>query len=124
MLRPSRPMMRPFMSSEGSSTTETVVSAVWLAATRWSASATMLRARRFASSRASSSSLAHAARELVPDQLLRALEQVRLRLADGHPGDALELAELALAGLFQLVLELLSVGLAVGDPLLAPARSR
>src|SRR3954465_3456972 len=30
MLRPSRPMMRPFMSSEGSWTTETVVSAVRL----------------------------------------------------------------------------------------------
>ena len=27
MLRPSRPMMRPFMSSEGKATTETVVSA-------------------------------------------------------------------------------------------------
>ncbi len=38
MLRPSRPMIRPFMSSEGSSTSETVVSAAWLAATRWSAS--------------------------------------------------------------------------------------
>ena len=29
MLRPSRPMIRPFMSSDGSSTTVTVVSAVW-----------------------------------------------------------------------------------------------
>ena len=34
MLRPSRPMMRPFMSSEGSWTTDTVVSAAWLAARR------------------------------------------------------------------------------------------
>ena len=49
MLRPSRPMIRPFMSSEGSSTSETVVSAAWLAATRWSASATRFRARRLAS---------------------------------------------------------------------------
>ena len=56
MFRPSLPMMRPFMSSDGSSTTETVVSAAWLAATRWRASATRLRARRFASMRASSSS--------------------------------------------------------------------
>ena len=55
MLRPSRPMIRPFMSSDGSSTSVTVVSAAWLAATRWSASATRLRARRFASSCASSS---------------------------------------------------------------------
>ena len=56
MLRPSRPMIRPFMSSDGSSTSVTVVSAAWLAATRWSASATRLRARRFASVCASSSS--------------------------------------------------------------------
>ena len=55
MLRPSRPMIRPFMSSDGSSTSETVVSAAWLAATRWSASATRLRARRRASDCASSS---------------------------------------------------------------------
>ena len=55
ILRPSRPMMRPFMSSEGSSISETVVSEAWLAATRWRASATRLRARRFASARASSS---------------------------------------------------------------------
>ena len=34
MLRPSRPMIRPFMSSEGSWTTDTVVSAAWLAARR------------------------------------------------------------------------------------------
>ena len=32
MLRPSRPMMRPFMSSLGSATTDTVVSATWSAA--------------------------------------------------------------------------------------------
>ena len=34
MLRPSRPMMRPFMSSDGSSTIDTVVAAAWLAARR------------------------------------------------------------------------------------------
>jgi len=55
MLRPSRPMMRPFMSSEGRLTTETVVSATWLAAVRWMLSERMLRARRSASRRASSS---------------------------------------------------------------------
>src|SRR5436305_1611286 len=52
MLRPSRPMIRPFMSSEGSSSSETVVSEAWLAATRCSASATRLRARLLASPRA------------------------------------------------------------------------
>ncbi len=56
MLRPSRPMIRPFMSSEGSSISDEVVSAAWLAATRWRASATRFRARRFASTCASSSS--------------------------------------------------------------------
>ena len=49
MLRPSRPMIRPFMSSDGSSTSVTVVSAACVAATRCSASATRLRARRLAS---------------------------------------------------------------------------
>ena len=35
ILRPSRPMMRPFISSLGSCTTETVVSATWSAAHLW-----------------------------------------------------------------------------------------
>ena len=55
MFLPSRPMIRPLRSSEASSTTVTVASAVWLAATRWSESATSARARRRASERASSS---------------------------------------------------------------------
>ena len=55
MLRPSRPMMRPFMSSDGSSTIETVVSAAWLAAVRWMPIEMMLRTRRSDSWRASSS---------------------------------------------------------------------
>ena len=74
MFRPSRPMIRPFMSSDGSSTSDTVVSAAWLAATRWSASATRFRARRFASACASSSHLPHQPRHLVAHQLLRPLE--------------------------------------------------
>ena len=37
ILRPSRPMMRPFISSFGSCTTDTVVSATWSAAHRWMA---------------------------------------------------------------------------------------
>jgi hypothetical protein len=37
-------MMRPFISSDGSATTETVVSALWSAAHLWIAPATMLRA--------------------------------------------------------------------------------
>ena len=63
--------------------------------------------------------LAHAPRELVPDQVLGALEQHRLRLADGHARDRLEQVQLALVRLLQLQLQLLRVRLAVGDALLA-----
>ena len=55
MLRPSRPMMRPFMSSAGSCTTDTVVSAAWPAASRCMTTERMLRTRRSASRLVSSS---------------------------------------------------------------------
>ena len=55
MLRPSRPMMRPFMSSAESWTTETVVSAAWPAAIRCMTTERMLRTRRSASRLVSSS---------------------------------------------------------------------
>ena len=55
MLRPSRPMMRPFMSSEGRWTTDTVVSAAWPAARRCMTTERMLRTRRSASRLVSSS---------------------------------------------------------------------
>ena len=55
MFLPSRPMIRPFRSSEASCTTETVVSAVWPEAVRWMATERMFRARLSDSSRASSS---------------------------------------------------------------------
>ena len=41
MFRPSRPIIRPFISSLGRLTTETVVSATWSAATFWIAKETM-----------------------------------------------------------------------------------
>jgi hypothetical protein len=106
-------MIRPFMSSDGSSISETVVSEAWLAATRWSASATRFRGPRFLFR------LPNPARELVADQLLRALEEVRLRLVDRHARDPLELGHLRLPGALQLLLQLLRVRLAVEDPLLA-----
>ena len=56
MLRPSRPMMRPFMSSLGRSTTDTVVSMACSAALRWIASVMICLARAAAISRASVSS--------------------------------------------------------------------
>src|SRR5215218_2895366 len=103
MFRPSRPMIRPFMSSDGSSTSETVVSAAWLAATRWSASPTRARARR-----------------LVTDELLGALEELALRVGRREARDPLELAELRVLRRLELLLELPHVGLAVRDSLLLP----
>src|SRR5207237_2061875 len=64
--------------------------------------------------------LAHAARELVAHEILRALEQVGLRLAGRHPRDPLERRELLLLRVLEVLLELLPVRLPVGDPLLAP----
>ena len=45
MLRPSRPMMRPFISSPGRCSTDTTDSLVCSLATRWMASVTIFRAR-------------------------------------------------------------------------------
>ena len=55
MLRPSRPMMRPFRSSDGSSTTDTVASTTVSEARRWIAMPMMRRAFWVACSLASSS---------------------------------------------------------------------
>jgi hypothetical protein len=64
--------------------------------------------------------LSHHAAEVVADELLRALEHLRLRLLHGQPGDALQLLELVVLGRLGLLLELLQVRLPVQDPLLAP----
>ena len=120
MLRPSRPMIRPFMSSDGSSTSDTVVSAAWLAATRCSASATRLRARRRASDCASSSicrtrrasSWRTSSSERCRTSACASLTVIA--------GDALQLDELLVLGRLQLLLELAGVHLAVGDSLFAP----
>ena len=55
MLRPSRPMIRPFISSLGRCSTETTDSEVCSEATRWIASTTMWRARASPSARAAPS---------------------------------------------------------------------
>ena len=65
---------------------------------------------------------ADAARELVADQLLAALEQVRLRLLQGQAGDALELDLLGDLHLLQLVLELAEMDLAIGEALVLPGQ--
>src|SRR3954469_16569565 len=62
--------------------------------------------------------LADAAGEVVADELLGALHQVRLRLVDGHAGDPRELAQLLVARRLELLLELPRVHFAVGDALL------
>ena len=119
MLRPSRPMIRPFMSSEGSSTSDDVVSDAWLAATRWSASATRFRARRFASACASSSIWrTRRARSWRTSSSERSSRCV-LASPAVNPGDALELLELLVLRLLELLLERAQVRLAVGQPLLA-----
>ena len=48
MLRPSRPMMRPFMSSKGMGTTESVLSTVSSPAKRWMARVMISLASRLA----------------------------------------------------------------------------
>ena len=55
MLRPFLPMIRPFISSLGRGTTETVTSDTWSLATRWMASEISSRALSSADSFASSS---------------------------------------------------------------------
>ena len=55
MFRPSRPIIRPFMSSLGNVTTDTVVSATMSAAERWMALTTKFLARFSASAAACSS---------------------------------------------------------------------
>ena len=119
MFRPSRPMIRPFRSSEASWTTDTVVSAVWPEAVRWIATERMFRARLSDSSRASSSmrrtSFAMSARHSSSTFVIRASRP----WAAVMPGHLLELRDLGVAGDLQLLLELLGVDLPVGDRLVS-----
>ena len=93
MLRPSRPMMRPFMSSAGSWTTETVVSAAWPAASRCMTTERMLRTRRSASRFVSSSTWRTQPRRVVAHLVLELLEQLLLGLRRAHARRPLELAD-------------------------------
>ena len=120
MLRPSRPMMRPFMSSDGSSTSDTG---------RLRGVACRHPLQRFGDEVARPAlrvgmrlllELAHHPRQLVANELLRALEQLLLRLAGRQVRDLLERAQLLVLGRLQLLLELAYVRLAVGEPLLSP----
>ena len=102
MLRPSRPMMRPFMSSAGSWTTDTVVSAAWPAARRCMTTARMLRTRRSASRLVSSSIWRTRRAESWRIWSSSSLSRSCLACDGGEAGDALERADVALVGLVGL----------------------
>jgi hypothetical protein len=68
--------------------------------------------------------LADAERELVPDQVLRLLEQVLLRLRDRERSGPLEIGERLVPGGLELLLELAHVHLSVVQALLAPVELR
>ena len=106
MLRPSRPMMRPFRSSLGRSTTETVVSIACSAALRWMASGRCAaRARPRSRALRVSSRLTRLAASRRASRL-DLLQQDVLGFVGGQTGDALQLA------------------LLVGDELLVARRGR
>ena len=63
---------------------------------------------------------AHASGEVVARELFAALEQVRLRVLQGHAGNPLELFLLRHLFLLELLLKLTEMGLPVGDPLVLP----
>ena len=64
--------------------------------------------------------LPHGAGELVADEILRPLEQLRARLAKRESAYALELAEHLVTTGLELLLKLLRMDLAIRDALLAP----
>ena len=103
MLRPSRPMMRPFMSSLGRANTETVDSAVCSDATRWIAIVTILRARSSPSSRARCS----ISRTCVIATRFASSTTCATRCSrasvDGHAGDPLQLRPMLIGRLGELL---------------------
>ena len=115
MLRPSRPMIRPFISSDGRCTTETVCSAVWSAATRWMAVMTMSRALSWASSRA----LRSMARAILTASCSASSRTASMRMllassADMF-GDALERGDLLAVGAGEVLAGLVELALAVEE---------
>ena len=115
MLRPSRPMMRPFISSDGRWTTETVCSAVWSAATRWMAVTTMSRALSWASSRALPLDGPGDLDGVVLGLLADGLDEDALGVLGGHVGDALEGGDLLAVGAGELLAGLVELALAVEE---------
>ena len=101
MLRPSRPMIRPFMSSLGRAKTLTVDSAVCSEATRWIAIVRIFRARSSPSSRAccSISRTCAMAERLASSTTWR--DQLFPGLGGRHAGDPFELDTVLVGGLLQ-----------------------
>ena len=119
MLRPSRPMIRPFISSLGSSTSRVVDSLECLAASRCMATERMLRARRSASTPGLLLDLLQPQAGLVPCLLLDLGDQQLLRLRGAQAREPLELAALHALRLLQLLDLLGQVALAVLERLQA-----
>ena len=120
MLRPSRPMIRPFMSSLGRSTTDTVVSMACSAALRWMASATICWARAAAVSRAS---VSRRFTRLAASRLASASSLPEEQVAGfvgGQPGDTLEFALLLGDELVELRGRRGDRRLALGEPGITP----
>ena len=92
MLRPSRPMIRPFISSPGRCSTLTTLSAVCSLATRWIASTTMCRARCSAGRPGVGLDVADQQRGLALGLPLDRLDQLGAGRLGGEAGDPLQLA--------------------------------
>ena len=119
MLRPSRPMIRPFISSLGSSISRVVVSLACVPASRPIAIERMLRARRSASRFVSSSIWMQDPARLVSRILLDVGDQHLLGLGGGQPRQPLQLLALHLLLPLQLLGLAVEVALAVGEGALA-----
>ena len=124
MLRPSRPMIRPFISSLGSSTRRVVDSLECLAASRCMATERMLRARRSASTRVSSSICCRRRPAWWRASCSTSAISSCFACAALRPGEPLELAALHALRLLQLLGLLDQVALAVLERLQRAARGR
>ncbi len=118
MLRPSRPMIRPFISSLGRWTTVTVCSAVWSAATRCIAVTMMSRAFSWPR-RGPSLDRAGELDRVVLGLLADGLEEDALGVLGGQAADLFEGRDPLLVELGELLALVLEVALAV-DELAAP----
>ncbi len=120
MLRPSRPMIRPFMSSDASCTTATVVSVACPAAIRCMQTERMLRTRRSASRLVSSSIWRTSFAESWRIWSSSFSEQQLLGLRRADARDAFELALQRAMALVELDRPPLERGAALVDAALAP----